>query len=328
MTVRIYRSTDASAPVLSGAAGALATVLDAVLVNGYGAKAAAGWAIEFTGANKRAYRAASGNRLRLRVDDSGTSNARVVGYESMTDVDTGTGDFPTAAQIAGGLYWMKSTLTDGTARAWVILATGTMFYMFVNTAGAAAGVGWSTNANSFGDFTSYKPSDTYGTRIIGNIGATTTTGNANGTKCFGAATASTIAGTYVARANNHVGGSIAVGQAVSGILTGVVSYYSNAQSIGSDMDWAASTHTYKAPTYPNAADGGFFLGKLYVTEAGVSIRGYLPGVWAPAIGPGSPPALGDTWSGSGDFAGKTFELMLITIGTTTSRLALETSDTW
>jgi predicted chitinase len=38
-----YMSTDAGAPVLDGNAGSMNTVLRAILVNGYGAKPAAGW---------------------------------------------------------------------------------------------------------------------------------------------------------------------------------------------------------------------------------------------------------------------------------------------
>ena len=51
----VYRSDDASAPVITGTAGDLVMALDAILVNGYGAKSAAGWTIAYTGANKRAY---------------------------------------------------------------------------------------------------------------------------------------------------------------------------------------------------------------------------------------------------------------------------------
>lgn len=42
MTVRVYRWDDASAPTLTGQLGSLITLLDAVLVNGYGSKTAAG----------------------------------------------------------------------------------------------------------------------------------------------------------------------------------------------------------------------------------------------------------------------------------------------
>lgn len=44
MTTRIYKSSDASAPVMNVSAGSLLSVLDACLVTGYGAKTAAGWA--------------------------------------------------------------------------------------------------------------------------------------------------------------------------------------------------------------------------------------------------------------------------------------------
>ena len=47
MSFTIYRSTDASPPVLNGTAGSLRALLLACLVDGYGAKAAAGWAETF-----------------------------------------------------------------------------------------------------------------------------------------------------------------------------------------------------------------------------------------------------------------------------------------
>ena len=56
MGVTVYRFDDAGAPTLSAAAGALISVLDACLVNGYGAKPAAGWTKAFSGTNQAAYR--------------------------------------------------------------------------------------------------------------------------------------------------------------------------------------------------------------------------------------------------------------------------------
>src|SRR5277367_4813757 len=99
MTITVYKSSDASAPVLSGQAGAMAGVLDACLVNGYGSKAAAGWGTAFTGTNLRAYQPASGNRLYLALDDTGTTSCRLTGYEAMSAVSTGTGPFPTSLQV-------------------------------------------------------------------------------------------------------------------------------------------------------------------------------------------------------------------------------------
>src|SRR5574337_1555206 len=97
MTVNVYRSSDASAPVLTGQAGSLITVLDACLISGYGSKSPAGWVKPYSGTNLAAYRAATGNQFYFRVDDSGTVEARISGYETMSDVNTGTGQFPTTA---------------------------------------------------------------------------------------------------------------------------------------------------------------------------------------------------------------------------------------
>lgn len=90
--------------------------------------AGAGWAKPYSGTNKAVYRAPQGNRFYLRVLDDGsdgTNGARVAnirGYESMTAVDTGTGDFPTVAQLSTGLFASKSSTADATARPWIILA--------------------------------------------------------------------------------------------------------------------------------------------------------------------------------------------------------------
>lgn len=61
MGVTVYRFDDAGAPTLSAAAGALISVLDACLVNGYGAKPAAGWTKAFSDTNQAAYRQGAGS---------------------------------------------------------------------------------------------------------------------------------------------------------------------------------------------------------------------------------------------------------------------------
>lgn len=73
--------------------------------------ASAGWEKVFSdGTTKAVYRSTdvTGSRCYYRVDDSGNQSARVRGYGSMTDVDTGTEPFPTDAQISGGGYFTKS----------------------------------------------------------------------------------------------------------------------------------------------------------------------------------------------------------------------------
>ena len=74
MALTIYRSSDAGAPSLTGAAGSLIALLDACLRTGYGTKAGAGWTKPFTGTNIAAFRqGAGGNGRYLRVWNARTS---------------------------------------------------------------------------------------------------------------------------------------------------------------------------------------------------------------------------------------------------------------
>lgn len=86
--------------------------------------APAGWTKAFTGTNLAAYKSSNpaSTGMLLRVDDTQTMTVRVVGYEAMSDVNTGSGPFPTAAQISGGGYWPKSTVASSAACPWVLVA--------------------------------------------------------------------------------------------------------------------------------------------------------------------------------------------------------------
>src|SRR5574337_410841 len=66
--------------------------------------ASAGWEKKYSGTNLAAYRslAPDATGCLLRVDDTGANSARVVGYESMTSITTGSGPFPTDTQFGGG----------------------------------------------------------------------------------------------------------------------------------------------------------------------------------------------------------------------------------
>lgn len=172
-TTRIYRSTDSSAPVLTGGVSALINVLDKCLVAGYGSKTAAGWTKPFTGTNKAAFRnsvAAGGTGMYLRVEDAaaGTGGAREAlcrAYATMSDVDTGTAETPTVAQLAASIVWRKSNTADATARPWVLVADDLTFYLCVSTGTTATDDGPGTYAA--GDFQSFVASDPYRFFIAG-----------------------------------------------------------------------------------------------------------------------------------------------------------------
>ncbi|MHB1098243.1 MAG: hypothetical protein ACYCZR_01695 [Burkholderiales bacterium] len=133
MTVRVLKSTDTNAPVLTGQAGSLIALLDAVLVNGFGASSPLGWTMPFTGTGKRAYRNSGGTGCHLRVQDDQSSYGRayVQGYKAMTSIDAGSDGF--VQNATGGNYavWGKSATLDATPRSWIAVGCEQAFHLAV-----------------------------------------------------------------------------------------------------------------------------------------------------------------------------------------------------
>jgi hypothetical protein len=313
MAFTYYASTDAGAPTLSGTAGALITVLDAILVNGYGAKAAAGWSKAYSGVNKAAYRAPSGSQLYLRVQDDApvtAKEARLTGYEAMTDVDTGTGPFPTAAQGVGGVAMTpgrKSTSADGTARTWHCFADARTIY-FVPDPGDAAPALYH-EAWMFGEIYSLSPGDAYNCMIVGRAAENSATGsNDQLDKYCAASLTSTSAGHFMARSYTATGGSLLVGK-----------HWDTIKGAGTIVGIG------NIP-YPNPQDGGLYLSRVWINEVASSgsLRGRMRGFWQMCHPVASVNHL-DTLSGTGDLAGRTF-IFIKTTGNA-GAYCFETSDT-
>jgi len=112
---------------VTGQASSLITAMDTALVTGEGWEKMA-----FSDATRAIYRSTDvqGTRLYLQVDDSGDKWARVIGYETMTAIYTGTGQFPTSAQLSGGGYYHKSNTADAVERDHYIVADSRGFYIF------------------------------------------------------------------------------------------------------------------------------------------------------------------------------------------------------
>lgn len=172
MTVRIYNSTDSGAPTLTGQASSLISLLSACLVDGYGSKAAAGWSKPYTGTNLAAFRntTSGGSGMYLRVNDAGggtggTREALVRGYATMSDVNTGTAETPTTAQVSTSIVWRKSNTTDSTARPWIVIADDRTFYLNIDTGTLATEYG--TGLYGAGDIASHVPGDAYAWFIAG-----------------------------------------------------------------------------------------------------------------------------------------------------------------
>lgn len=327
----IYKSTDGSAPVLSGTTGSLVALLDSCLVTGYGAKPAAGWTKPFTAASKAVLRPNSGTRFFLRIQDDGPGvgtfkEARITGYETMTDVDTGVNPFPTAAQGVGGIAMVvarKSTTADATARPWVVVADSRTLYVFVLT-GDSAGVYF---AFSFGDFYSFVAADLYNCMIVGrnaenNGGITTETLDLVSSNA-GGALAATTAAHFFARAHTGLGTSV---------LCGV---HSGDQAKKATSTVIADPNTSMMPL-PNLPDGGMYFARVWVhdpvTAPLYTVRGRMRGFWD-YCGDNGGTAFGfadlSTLSGTGDLAGRSFLFLKRggNSGTRGSMYTIETSDT-
>jgi len=310
MTIRVYRWDDASAPTLNGTVGSLIALLDAVLVNGYGSQSAAGWTKSYSGTNLAAYRMGAGTQMYLHVNDTTTSTAVVAGYETMSDINTGTGKFPAAVT----LYFMKSSTTDSTARPWLIAADNKRFYMYVGHNDTTA-TGLASSAYKpgywFGDFKSYLPNDAYNCALIAN-----STTAVSGSNMATLSTSAAAPGHYTASAYDQ---TTAAPQ--------FAKYIASMFAAGSTAGALSST---QGTTYPDVVTGGMLLSKMYIKEhpSNAVLRGELPGIWCPLHNlPGNP---GDTFSGAAGtpLAGKSFVLLDSTNTTTRGRIALETSDTW
>lgn len=319
-----YKSTDTAAPTLTGQVGSLITLLDAILILGYGSQPALGWSKIYSGTNKAVYRPPAGNRFLYRVDDTGgvagptTKVATLFGYETMSDVDNGAGQFPPVATLANGFSIVKSNSTDGTARPWVAIGDDKVFYLFVLTGvGRTSGdavVATDRYAFGFGDFIKAFASDTYNSFTIGGTFDTTYP-------------QSYMLVVDILTTNQYP-------WYFPRPLAGTVGAQAGAMHSG---DAAATNGNAAYPpgrgliSYP-PADGKLWLTRALLHEGTTGIRrGTLPGLWMPCHT--TPISDLDTFNGVIGLSGRNFVGVRVAnrYGGTASyygMVFLETSDTW
>lgn len=222
-----------------------------------------GWSKAFSGTNKAAYRSniLTGTRLYLRVDDNnptadGNKHALCRGYETMTDVDNGTGLFPTVSQMTNGTFITKSSVSDSSARPWVLVGDGVTFYFFWAW---SLSYPTSNEAFCFGDIKPEMDSDPYICMIAGPS-AVYSSWPGQMTN-FHALTSglTTQSYHYLARNYTQVGGSVAFGKL--------------GNSIG-------STFGGSGMTYPAALNNGLYISPIYIVD-GLFIRGLMCGIYQP-----------------------------------------------
>jgi len=315
---------NASAPNLTGQAGSLTTLLDAVLVNGFSGFTALGWTIGQTTTNKRQYiMAAGGTGFSIWVDDAasgsgGAKEARCAGYATMSaTTPTGTGQFPTSSQSSigfGAVIIRKSTTADATVRYWTIVGDGHTFYLFTETGDYTSTL--ATFSFGFGDFFSYSSSDVNNCMIMGRPIENTANASQGATGNFyesmpilnmmgSGGLSTTVAGCYINSNFTGIGGSIAFGkhsdQAKMGMAGGgtiqVVGYQGSINTSTTNSTWTNQFF------YPNNPDNGLYQAPIFIHHSGF-VRGYLKGLWCPLQN--QPLTHNDTFSGTNNLSGKSF----------------------
>jgi len=256
-----------------------------------------GFSTPFTGTNLRVYRAddVESTRMYLRVDDTGTTTCRVVGYEAMSDANTGIHPFPTEAQVSGGMYWGKSSSASSAARDWLLIGDSRSFILWGNFAANVLGVG---AAFGFGDIDSNKSGDAYGCAIFGGDSGVNNTGSPiAGCIGYGLGTNTTTLA-YIARASTGLG--------AAQLAKKFAAMNTNAGYSGT------SNYNQSGLTYPNGPDNALLVSPVEI-QVGTGVRGRVAGAYH------CPQTLGDSFNtrdtidGTGAFSGKRF--MAIRTGT-------------
>lgn len=249
------------------------------------------WQKVFAGTNKAAYRS---NHVQsaghyLRVDDTGTTAARIRGYETMTDVDTGTGPFPTDAQMSGGGYWHKSTAASAAAVKYRIVADERFLVVAIAAGtGAPSATALGAPPRGFGDPIALAPA--------GDAWCTLLSINASGANSAGYAS-------LVSQLSSGASGMTVAPRAVTG-LGGSVQVNNRAFTASANLGSGADD---VLGILPSEVDGQVKTSKMYARETAANKppRAIIPGVhYIPQTGSVGALADGDIMTGAGDLAGR------------------------
>lgn len=311
MAFTFYSSSDAGAPVLSGTAGALTALLAAILVNGYGAKAAAGWTQTYMSAStsERVFRPAHLIDAFVRIidDATGTGGAREafgLMYTSQATPPTGANVAPRAAVLPKGIFLRKSLDLTATARTWWAYADAKTIYLNINEGYASAPY---TTIYMLGAFTPFLPGDPHpfiiSGRFVENAIAGTSANNLN--NYFPTATGNTIT-LYNCLEVNGSGQSATPFLMTNQLITGV--------------DGLAVFGTI-GPARPTPG-GALTLIEPFIFSGMGEPRGRLRGYWIPMHNNGF--TLWDTFSINIDGVARSMIVVPVGIG---GQILIETSDT-
>lgn len=208
------------------------------------------WEKVYSGTNKAAYRPqdVASSRLYYRFEDAFDASysyyATVVGYESMSGIDTGSNPFP-----ASPLYIQKNlSQTEYDARPWVLIGDGAAFYLIVYIHGAYP-IG-----TFVGDVASFVPSDAHGAAVVANEAISHVLGR------LAVVDNSASAGHALCRNSLLVPGSVPFTKFSSALTPAYAGY--------------------GGVPFPNKANNGLLVAPIYLNESGI-VRGMMPGYYSP-----------------------------------------------
>jgi hypothetical protein len=211
-------------------------------------RAPAGFEKAFSGTNLAAYRSLDvmGTRRYLRVNDTGTTSARAIGYESMSGISSGlVGPFPTDAQLSGGYYVYKSSAASSATRAWRLYADARLVYLHIDAA-----VGTWPGGLTFGDIFPYLTHDAYAAILQASASAAAAVG----------IQLLSQEGGFFARSYLQTGSAVPVVR---------YSHAKTAHAGNGGQDWPSPIN-YAVHVWP-----------IEVWESTTAARGILPGAWNP-----------------------------------------------
>ena len=301
MTVYYFNNKSPGAPAMPSynTNGSFIPVLDFCLVTGMG------WEKVYSGTNTATYRAPTGNRYYLGVDDNQGTSGRTYfrGFKTVTTPGTaessGTNPFPTNSLKSGG---ESSQIRGNPNYDWNFVSNGKIFYFVTSKAGTWAYT-WSFIV--FGDFISYVTNDT-GNTLLSN----------EDMRYYNRS--------YDSLTNGRVNLAISYLNTGTAVPGGIMpTFWQNANNTGSGILGRDSSSL----TVPNSITGKLHLGRIEVCEL-AGFRGKLPGIYVPLDY--KPFTSGAIVTDSG--TGKTFLFTDIgtqdTISPDHGQIALEISDTW
>lgn len=291
-------------------------------------RAPAGFTKTFSGTNKAVYRSndLSSRRHYYQIIDDGTTSggsreARLRGYITMSDVDTGVDAFPDSGTYPLGYFITKSSTADSTARQWVVITDGKTVYFFtfhgypLTTPLTSVGGNY-ISSSGFGDIIEYKPGDAYasfttGCPAQGNVDYYGYSGLVNAVTSItnrGASPSTSVPNLSMARDWTGVAGA-------------------RAASVFGTAFWDTQLGGGVAISYPHRIDNGFYLTPVLVTQGGPSvIRGRMPGFFEPLHGMCFPNTY--TIENVQGFIGRKFMMLYCMGGTSTGAVVVDITGPW